>query len=188
MCNGLYLWKWWFTYKNYKRKSCRQYQFSSVALSCPTLCNHMDCSTPGLSVHDQLLKFTQTHVHWVSDTIQSSYPLSSPSPPVFNLSQHQGCFQWVSSWHQVAKVLEFQLQHQSFQWIFRTDFLKDGLVRSPYTPMDWLDLLTLQDTPYTLKSLLQHHSSKASILQCSAFFYSPTLTSIHDFWKNHSLD
>ena len=71
----------------------------------------------------QLLEFTQTHVHWVSDATQPSHPLSSPSPPAFNLSQHQGLFKWVGSLHQVAKALEFQLQHQSFQWIFRTDFL-----------------------------------------------------------------
>ena len=100
-----------------------RHQFSSVPQSCSILCDPMDCSTPGLPVHHQLLEFTQTHVHWVSDAIQPSHPLSSPSPPVFNLSQHQGLFQWVSSSHQVAKVLEFQLQHRSFQWIFRTDLL-----------------------------------------------------------------
>ena len=97
-------------------------QFSSVAQSCLTLCDPMGCKMPGLPVHYQLLEFTQTHVHWVSDAIQPSHPLSSPSP-TFNLSQHQGLFQWISSSHQVAKVLDFQLQHQSFQWIFRTDFL-----------------------------------------------------------------
>ena len=96
---------------------------SSVAQSCPTLCDPMDCSKPGLPVHHQLPEFTQTHVHWVGDVIQSSQPLSSPSPPAFNISQHQGLFKWVSSSHQVAKVLEFQFQHQSFQWIFRADFL-----------------------------------------------------------------
>ena len=99
------------------------FQFSSVAQLCPTFCNPMDCSKPGLPVHHQLPEFTQTHVHWVGDAIQPSQPLSSPSPPAFNLSQHQGLFQWVSSLHQVAKVLEFQLQHQSFQWMLRTDFL-----------------------------------------------------------------
>ena len=78
----------------------------------------MDCSMPGLPVHHQLLEFTQTRVCWVGDAIQPSHPLSSPSPPTFNLSQHQGLFKWVSSLHQVAKVLEFHLQHQSFQWIF----------------------------------------------------------------------
>ena len=97
-------------------------QFSSVAQSFLTLCNPMDCSTPGLPVHHQLLDLAQTHVHWVGDAIQPSCPLWSPSPPAFNLSQHQGLFQRVGSLHQVSKVLELQLQHQSFQWIFRTDF------------------------------------------------------------------
>ena len=90
-------------------------QFNSVAQLCLTLCDPMDCSTPGLPVHHQFPEFTQTHVHWVGDAIQPSHPLSSPSLPTFNLSQHQGLFKWVSSLHQVAKVLEFQLQHQSFQ-------------------------------------------------------------------------
>ena len=111
----------------------------------------MSRSTPGLPVHHHLPEFIQTHVHWVSDAIQPSHPLS------FNLAQDQGLFKWVSSSHQVAKVLEFQLQPQSFQWIFRTISFR----------MDWLDLLAVQGT---LKSLLQHYSSKASILQCSAFF------------------
>ena len=97
--------------------------YCSVTQSCLTLCNPMDCSTPGLPVHHQLPKLAQTHVLRVCDAIQPSHPLSSLSRPAFNLSQHQGLFQWVSSSHQVAKVLEFQLQHQSFQWIFRTDFL-----------------------------------------------------------------
>ena len=98
-------------------------QFSSVTQSCPTLCNPIDCSMPVLLVHHQLPEFTQTHVHWVIDALQPSRPKSSPYPPAFNLSQHQGLFKWVSSSHQVAKVLEFQLQYQSFQWIFRTNFL-----------------------------------------------------------------
>ena len=110
-------------------------QFSSVAQSCPTLCDTMDCSTMGLPVHHQLLEFTQTHVHWVGESIQLSHPLSSPSP-TFSLSQHQGLFKWVSSSNQVAKVLQFQLRHQSFQWIFRTDFLYDWLVGSPCSPRD----------------------------------------------------
>ena len=113
----------------------------------------MNCSTPGLPVPEP----TQTHVHWVSDAIHPSHPLSFPSPPAINLSQHQGLFKWVSSLHQVAKGLEFQLQHQSHQWTLRTDILW----------MDWLDFLAVQGT---LRSLLQHHSSKASILRCSAFF------------------
>ena len=96
-------------------------QFSSVAQSCPTPCDPMDCSILGLPVHHQLLEFTQTHVHGVSDAIQASHPLLSPSPAL-NLPQHQGLFQWIVLSHQVAKVLEFQLQHQSFQWIFSTDY------------------------------------------------------------------
>ena len=98
-------------------------QFSSVAQSYLTLCDPTDCSTPVFPVHHQRPEFTQTHVHWVSDAIQPSHPLSSPSPPAFNLSQHQGLFKWVSFSHHVAKVSEFQLQHQFFQWIFRTDLL-----------------------------------------------------------------
>ena len=91
----------------------RSVQFSSVTQSCPILCDTMNCSTPGLPVHHQLPEFTQTHVQRVGDAIQPSHPLSSPAP---NPSQHQGLFQWVNSSHEVAKVLEFQLQHQSFQW------------------------------------------------------------------------
>ena len=101
-------------------KICRNLQLSSVAQSCPTLCDPMDYSTPGFP--GKLLELCQTHIHWVGDAIQPSHPLLSPSPPAFNLSQHQGLFQWVSSSNQVAKVLDFQLQHQSCQWIFRTDF------------------------------------------------------------------
>ena len=84
-------------------------QFSSVAQSCPTLCDPINSSTPGLPVHHQLPEATQTHVHWVSDAIQPSHPLSSPSSPALNLCQHHGLFQWVNSSHEVAKVLEFQL-------------------------------------------------------------------------------
>ena len=91
-------------------------------LSCVQLFDLMDCSMPGFPVHHQLPELAPTHVHWVSDAIQPSHPLLSPSP-AFSLSQHQGLFQWVSSLHQVAKALELQLQHQSFQWIFRVDFL-----------------------------------------------------------------
>ena len=99
-------------------------KFSLVTQSCLTLWDPMDCSMmPAFPVHHQLLEPAQTHVHWVSDAIQPPHPLSSSFPPAFNLSQHQGLFQWVSSLHKVAKVLKLQLQHQSFQWIFRTDFL-----------------------------------------------------------------
>ena len=104
--------------------------FSSVAQLCLTLSDPMGCSTPGFSVHPQLLELVETPVHRVSDAIQPSHPLSSHSPPAFNLSQHLGLRKdfsfirkWVSSSHKVVKVLDLQLQHQSFQWIFRTDFL-----------------------------------------------------------------
>ena len=107
-----------------KLRSCKLWhQFHLVTQSCLTLCDPMDCSTPGLPVHRQLPEFTQTHVYWIGDAIQPSHPRSSPSPPAFSLSQNQGLSQWVSSSHQVARVLQLQPQHQSFQWIFRTDFL-----------------------------------------------------------------
>ena len=149
--------------------------FSSVAQSCPTLCDSMNRSTPGLPVHHQLPESTQTHVHRVNDAIWPSHPLLSPSPPALNLSQHQGLLKWVSCSHQVAKVLEFQLQHQSFQWTPRTDFLQDGLVGSPCSPRD-----SQESSPTP-----QFKSINSSAL---SFLYSPTLTSIHDHWKNHSLD
>ena len=107
---------------------------------------------PGFPVHHQLLVLAQTHVHWVGDAIQPSHLLSSHSPPASNLSQHQGLFQWVSSSQQVAKVLELQFQHQSFERMFR---------------IDWFDLHAVQGT---LKHLLQHHSSKTSVLRCSVLF------------------
>ena len=131
--------------------------FSSVAQSCLTLCDPMDCSTPGLPIHHQLLESTQTHVHRVGDAIQSFYPLSLPSPPALNLSQHQGLFKWVSSLHQVAKVLSFSLS-------ISPSNEHSGLVSFR---MNWLDLLVVQRT---CKSLPQHHSSKASILWLSALF------------------
>ena len=144
----------------------RLVQFNSVTQSCLTLCNPMDRSTPGLPVHHKLLEFTQTHVHQVGDTIQASHPLLSPSP-AFNLSQHQGLFQGVSSSHQVAKVLSF-----SFNISPSNEY--SGLVSFR---IDWFDLLAVQGT---LKSLLQHHSSKTSILRHSAFF-TVQLTSTHDY-------
>ena len=122
-----------------------------------------------------LPELAQIHVHQVGDAIQCSHPLSSPSPPAFNLSQHQYLFQWVSSLHQVAKVLEFQLQHHSFQWIFRTDFLEDWLAWSP------CHLRHSQEPSPTP----QFKNTKFSVL---SFLHSSTLTSIHDHWKNHSLD
>ena len=100
------------------------YQFSSVAQSYPTLCDPIDGCMLGFPVHHQVLQLAQTHVHRVGDAIQPSHPLSPPSPPALSHSQHQGLFKWVSSSHQVAEVLEFQLQHQSFQWIFNTTVQK----------------------------------------------------------------
>ena len=156
------LWEWHiislvFPYPN-------PFSFSSVTQSCLTLCNF---STPVFPVRNQFPELAQTHVHQVSDAIQPSHPLSSPSPPAFNLSQHQGLFQWVTSSHQVAKVLEFQLQDQSFQWIFRTDFLEDGLVGSPCSPRD-----SQESSP-----IPQFKSINSLAL---SFLYSPTLTAIHD--------
>ena len=153
----------------------RSHQFSSVVQSCPTLCDPMNCSMPGLPVHHQLPEFTQTHAHRVSDAVQPSHPLSSPSPPALNLSQHQGLFKWVSSLYQMAKVLEFQFQHQSFQRTPRTDILQNGLVGSPCSPRD-----SQESSPTP-----QFKSINSSTLSC---LHSPTLTSIHDYWKNHSLD
>ena len=150
-------------------------QFSSVTQSCPTLCSSMNRSMPGLPVHHQLPEFIQTHVHQVSDAIQPSHPLSSPSPPAPNPSQHLSVSQWVSSSHEVAKVLEFQLQHHSLQRNPRADLLQNGLVGSLYSPRDSQES---SPTPQ-LKSI---NSSALSLL------HSPTLTSIHDHWKNHSLD
>ena len=146
-----------------------------MAQSCPTLCDPKNYSTPGLHIHHQLPEFTETHVHRVSDAIQPSHPLSPPSPPALNLFQHQGLFKGVNSSHQVAKVLEFQLQHQYFQWILRTDFLYDGLIGCPCSPRNSQES---SPTPQ-FKSI---NSLALSLL------YGPTLTSIHDSWKNHSFD
>ena len=151
-------------------------QFSSVTQSCPTLCDPMNRSTPSLSVHHQLPEFTQIHVHRVSDAIQLSHPLSSPSPPppspippsirVFS-NESTFLMRWPKYW--------------SFSFSIIPSKEIPGLISFR---MDWLDLLAVQGT---LKNLLQHHSSKASILRCSAFF-TVQLTSIHDHRKNHSLD
>ena len=153
-----------------------QTQFSSVAQSCPTLCDPMDCRMPGLPVYQQLPEFTQAHVHWVGDAIQPSHPLSSPSPPAFDLSQYQGLFQWVSSSHQVTKVLGVSASTSVLPMNTHS-----GLISSR---MDWLDLLALQGT---LKSLLEHHSSKASILRCSAFFMGQLSHTAEHNWELSTL-
>ena len=138
----------------YNHKNLHSIQFSSVTQSCPTLCNPMDYSTPCLPVHE-LPEFTQTHVLWVSDAIQPSHPLPSPFPPAFNLSQHQGLFQWAGSSQQVAKFWSFSISPSNEY---------SGLISFR---MDWFDLLAVQGT---LKNLLQHYNSKTSILRRSAFF------------------
>ena len=155
---------------------CQSVQFSSVqSFSHVQLCDPTDCSMPGFPVHHQYPKFAQAHVHWVGDAIQPSHLLLSPSPPAFNLSQLHGLFQWVSSSNQVAKVLELYLQHQFFQWIFRTDCFQDWLDGSPCSPRDPQE-----------SSLTPQFKSINSLALC--FLYSPTLTSIHDYWKNHRFD
>ena len=146
-----------------------------VAQTCLTLCDPMNCSMPGFPVHHQLPELAQTHVHWGGDAIWTFHPLSSLSPAAFNLSQHQSLFQWVSSFHQVAKVLEFQHQHHSFQWMFRTDLLQNWLVVSPCSPRD-----SQESSP---KPQLKSINSLGF-----SFLNSSTLTSIHDYWKNHSFD
>ena len=148
-------------------------RFSSVTQSCPTFCDPMDCSMPDFPVQHQLPELAQAHVYRVCDAIQPA--LLSPSPSALSLSQHQGLFQWVGSSHQVAKVLELHLQHQSFEWIFKIDFLFDGLFGSPCSPRD-----SQQSSP-----TLQFKSINSSVL---SFLYSPNLTSIHDHWKNHSFN
>ena len=151
------------------------YQFSSVAQLCLTICDPMNCSMPGLPVHHQLLEFTQTCVHRVSDANQPSHPLLFPSPPAPNPSQHQSLFQWVNSSHEVAKVLEFQLQHHSFQRNPRVDLLQNGLVGSPCSPRD-------SQEPSPTPQFKSINPSALSLL------HSPTLTSIRDHRKKHSLD
>src|SRR5574338_1458558 len=135
----------------------------------------MNHSTPGLPVHHQLPEFTQTLVHRVSDAIQPSHPLSSSSHPAPNPSQHPSLFQGVNSSHEVAKVLELQLQHHSFQRNPRADLFQNGLVGSPCSPRD-----SQESSPTP-----QFKSINSSAL---SFLHSPTVTSIHDHWKNHSFD
>ena len=149
-------------------------QFSSVAQLCPTLCDHMDCSMLGLPVHHQLPEFTQTHVHRVGDAIQPSHPVGpfSSRPQSFLAS---GSFHMSQFFESGGQILEFQLQHQFFQWTPRTDLLWDGLVGSPCSPRDSQESFP---TP-------QFKSINSSVL---TFLYSPTLISIHDYWKNSSFD
>ena len=129
----------------------------------------------GFPVLHHLPELAKTHVHWVGDAIQPSCSLLSPSPPAFNLAQHQGLFQWVSSSHHVVK-------YWSFSFSINPSKEYSGLISFR---IDWFDPLAVQGT---LKSLFEHHSSKASVFQCSDFFYGPILTSIYDYRKNHSFD
>ena len=132
------------------------YQFSSVESVVSNSFDPMNRSTPALPVHHQLPETTQTHVHWVSDGIQPFHPLLSPSPPALNLSQHQGLCKWVSSSHQVPKVLEFQLQHPSFQWTPRT---------CHYTYVQTHRLYNTKDEPYG-------HLWTWVIMMCQCRFFS----------------
>ena len=150
------------------------HQFSSVAQSCPTLCDPMDCSTPGFPVHCQLLEFTQTHVHWVGDAIQPSHPLSSPSSVAFNLAQHQGLFQWVSSSHQVDKVLRVSASASVLPVNIQDWF-----------PLGLTGLIFLVSKGQESSPTAQFKSINSSAL---SFLYSLTLTSIHEYWKNRSFD
>ena len=145
-----------------------------LLFSCPvclTLCDPMDCSTPGLPVPHHLLRFAQVHVHCFGDAIQPSHPLMPSCSSTLNLSQHQGLFQWASCSHQMTKILEFQLQHQSFQWVFRVDFPWDLLVWSPYCPRD-----SKKSSPAPqfkgINSLTLH------------LLYGPPLTTVHDHWED----
>ena len=148
-------------------------QFSSVAQSCPSLWDPMDCSIPGFPVPHQLLEFTQTHVHWVGDANQPTHSLSYPSPPAFNLSQHQGLLsQFFTSGGQSIWSFSFSISPSNEY---------SGLISFA---IDLFDLLAVQGI---LKSLLQHHHSKASILRCSDFFM-VQLTSVYDYWKDYSFD
>ena len=142
-----------------------------VAQLCLTLCDPMDCTTPGIPVLHHLLEIAQAAVHWVGDATQPSLPLPSPSPFAFNLSQHQGLFQWVGCSHQVAKGLELLFQHQSFLWMFRTDFLYNWLVGSPCRPRD-----SQQSSP------APQFKSISSLVLC--LLYGPTLTTVHEHCKD----
>ena len=144
----------------------------SVTKSCLTLCDPMDCSMPSLPVSHHHQKFAQVHVHCISDAVQPSHPLTTS---VLNLSQHQGLFQWVSCSHQVAKILEFQLQHQSFQWIFRVDLLQDWQVCSLCCPRGSQESFPIQQFK-GINSLVLH------------LLYSPALTTVQDHWEHQSLD
>ena len=166
----------WLIYVDVWLKPTQSVQFSSVAQLCPTLCSPMNRSTPGLPIHPQLPEFTQTHIHWVSDAIQPSHPLSSPSPPAPNPSQHQGLFQWVSSSYQMAKV--FGVSASASVLPMNTQ---------DWSPLGWTGWISLQSKGHSQEAspTPQFKSISSSAL---SFLHSLNLTSIHDHWKNHSLD
>ena len=160
------------TWMNLEDIMLSESQFSSVAQSCPTLCNPMNCSTLGFPVHHQLPELAQTHVHRVGDAIQPSHPLSSPSPPAFNLSQHPGLFQFPIR----------RPKYWSFSFSINPSNEYSGLISFR---MDWLDLLAVQGTLKESSPTPQFKSINSSVL---SFLYSSSLTSIHDYWRNHSFD
>ena len=164
-----------------KREPSYTVQFSSVTQLCPTLCDPMNCSTPGLPVHHHLQEFTQIHIHRVRDAIQPSDPLSSSSPPAPNPSQHQNLFQWVSSSHEVAKVLELQLQHHSFQRNSRVDLLQNGLFGSPCSPRD------SQESSPTPQFLLKNSETCISFITTLLFFYCLSFLSTSPHFLNQQL-
>ena len=159
-----------------EQDSLKEVQFSLVAQSCLTLCDPMNRSMPGLPVHHQLLESTQTHVHWVGDVTQPSHPLSSPSPPALNPSQHQGLFNWVTCLYQVAKNIGVSASKSVL----------------PMNTQDWFPLGGTDWISLQSKGLSQESSPtpqfKGINFSVLSFLYSPTLASIHDHWKNHSLD
>ena len=148
----------------------------SVALLCQTLCGPTDCSTPGFPVLHHIPELAQTHVHQVCDAVQPSHSLTSPSPRAFNLSQHQGLFQWISSSHQVAEVLEFQLQSASVLPMNIQDWFPLGLT-------GWISLQSNRLSRVFWTQQFNSINSSALSLLCD-----PTLTSIHDYWRNYSFD
>ena len=151
----------------------KYYYCCSVAQSRTTLRNPVDCSMPGFPVLYYLLEFAQIHIHWVGDSIQQYHPLSTTSPTAVNLSLCQGIFQWIGSLHQMAEILELQLQHQSFQWIF-------GLISFR---IDWFACAVLG----TLQSFV-HHQLKHISSSVLSLRYGPVLTSVCDYWEKHSFE
>ena len=151
-------------------------QFTSVAQSYPNFCDTMGCSMPGFPVHHHLPEFTQTYVNWVGDASKPSHPLSFPSPPTINLSQHQGLFKWVSSLHQVAKVLEFQLQHQFFQYSGLISFRIDI---SPKKTYRWLANTWKDAQHHSLSEKCKSKPQWGTISRQSEWLWSKSLQAIN---------